>query len=125
MLPSVQALGNNTTGGTNIGVGYKAGFNLTTGSNNIEIGSLGLAAESKTIRIGTQGTQTATYIAGVFASSVAGSAVVVSNTGKLGIVTSSARFKRDIHDMGGSSSGLMKLRPVTFRYKNDPDRIRQ
>jgi hypothetical protein len=38
---------------------------------------------------------------------------------------SSARFKRDIHDMGRSSSGLMKLRPVTFRYRNDPDGIRQ
>jgi hypothetical protein len=51
--------------------------------------------------------------------------VVVSNTGKLGIVTSSARYKRDIHDMGRTSSGLMKLRPVTFRYKNDPEGIKQ
>ncbi|HVA67904.1 MAG TPA: tail fiber domain-containing protein, partial [Candidatus Binataceae bacterium] len=33
---------------------------------------------------------------------------------------SSARYKRDIHDMGQSSDNLMKLRPVTFRYKADP-----
>jgi hypothetical protein len=33
---------------------------------------------------------------------------------------SSARYKRDIRDMGSSGEALMKLRPVTFRYKNDP-----
>ena len=33
---------------------------------------------------------------------------------------SSAHYKRDIRDMGGASAGLMKLRPVSFRYKNDP-----
>ena len=50
---------------------------------------------------------------------------MVSNTGKLGIVVSSARYKRDIRDMGGSSEALMKLRPVTFRYRNDPSQQRQ
>jgi len=52
-------------------------------------------------------------------------AVVVSNTGQLGIVVSSARYKRDIRDMGSSSEALMKLRPVTFRYKDDPSKQRQ
>jgi Chaperone of endosialidase len=33
---------------------------------------------------------------------------------------SSARYKRDIRDMGAASSGLMKLRPVVFRYRSDP-----
>ena len=33
---------------------------------------------------------------------------------------SSARYKRDIHDMGAASARLMNLRPVTFRYKDDP-----
>jgi hypothetical protein len=32
-------------------------------------------------------------------------------------VISSRRFKEDIRDMGNTSSGLMRLRPVTFRYK--------
>ncbi len=30
---------------------------------------------------------------------------------------SARRFKKDVEDMGDASSGLMKLRPVTFRYK--------
>ena len=50
---------------------------------------------------------------------------MVSNTGQLGIVVSSARYKRDIRDMGSSSEALMKLRPVTFRYKDDPSQQRQ
>ncbi len=115
-----QALFANTTGSNNSSLGYMAGYNLTTGSNNIDIGNVGVAAESNKIRIGTQGTQTATYIAGIYPTVVSGDAVVVSTTGQLGIVMSSARYKRDIHDMDAASSNLMKLRPVTFRYKNDP-----
>jgi uncharacterized coiled-coil protein SlyX len=49
----------------------------------------------------------------------------VSNKGQLGIAVSSARYKRDIRDMGSSSEALMKLRPVTFRYRNDPSQQRQ
>src|SRR5215469_11662088 len=37
----------------------------------------------------------------------------------------SARYKRDIHDMRNFSEALMKLRPVTFRYKDDPSGQRQ
>src|SRR5260370_9791630 len=101
------------------------GLKLTTGSNNIDIGTAGVKAESKTIRIGTEGTQTATYIAGISGAVVVGSDVVVAANGRLGIVMSSARFKRDISDMGGTTSGLMKLRPVTFRYKDDHSGTRQ
>src|SRR5215467_7693790 len=52
-------------------------------------------------------------------------AVIVSNSEQLGIVVSSARYKRDIRDMGSSSEALMKLRPVTFRYRNHPNQQRQ
>jgi Chaperone of endosialidase len=45
--------------------------------------------------------------------------VLVNANGRLGIEVSSARFKRDIRDMGAKSDRLMKLRPVTFRYKDD------
>jgi hypothetical protein len=41
------------------------------------------------------------------------------------MVLSSARYKRDIHDMGDASDALMKLRPVTFRYKDDAQGIKQ
>ena len=121
----LSALGNNTTGSGNIGVGSNAGINLTTRSNNIDIGNGGVAAESGKIRIGTQGKQTATFIAGISGVSVTGDAVVVNSSGQLGIVMSSARYKRDIHEMDTASSKLMGLRPVTFRYKQDPQGERQ
>ena len=35
------------------------------------------------------------------------------------------RFKLDIRNIGTASDALMKLRPVTFRYKHDPDAIKQ
>jgi hypothetical protein len=108
-----------TPGSDNTATGLESLFSNTTGSNNIEIGNRGVAAESSTIRIGSQGTQTKTFLAGIFGSMVTGDAVVVSNSGQLGIVVSSARYKRDIRDMGSSSEALMKLRPVTFRYKQD------
>jgi len=46
--------------------------------------------------------------------------VVVASNGRLGVMTSSVRYKHDIHDIGESSNRLLKLRPVSFRYKNDP-----
>jgi hypothetical protein len=118
----VGALESNTTGGFNIGLGAFAGSNIRTGSNNIDIGSASLADESLTIRIGAPLAQTVTFIAGIFGQTVNanGVPVLVDNTGKLGVVVSSARYKRDIRDMDAASAGMMKLRPVTFRYKNDP-----
>jgi len=109
------------TGSNNIGLGFQAGKNLTGGKNNVDIGNAGVAAESNTIRIGSQGTQTATYIAGIAGAGITGGTdVVVSSTGRLGIVMSSARYKHDIRDMGGASVKLLELRPVTFRYNSDP-----
>jgi len=123
----LDALFFNTTGSSNVGVGFGAGNNLTTGDNNIDIGNVGVAAEANTIRIGSQGTQTDTYIAGIFGTSKIKKAceVVVEKTGLLGCVKSSARYKRDIRDMGNASDKLMKLRPVTFRYKADSTGIQQ
>jgi hypothetical protein len=120
----VSALYNNN-GTYNIAIGLNAGFNLTTGTQNIDVGNRGVGAESNTIRIGTQGTQTATFIAGISGTGVTGPDVVVNSNGQLGIVKSSARFKRDVHDMGATSAQLMRLRPVTFVYKSDPQGIRQ
>jgi len=117
----VDAMFGSTTGSNNIALGYAAGYGLTTGGNNIDIGNKGVAAESNKIRIGTKGTQTATYIAGISGVGVTGGATVeVTSAGQLGIVMSSARYKHDIRDMGEKSSALLKLRPVSFRYNNDP-----
>jgi hypothetical protein len=87
-----QALDANTTGNHNIGVGLEAGSNLTTGDNNIDIGNKGLARESKAIRIGTQGTQTATYMAGIYEEKVGEKhcSVLVDSDGRLGCGSSKA-----------------------------------
>jgi len=124
----LNALAFNTTGNNNIGLGFNAGFNLTTGSNNIEIGNRGIAGESRTIRIGRQGTHMATFIAGINGGTVpTGVAVVVDGTGHLGTTTSSARFKEAIKPMDKASEAILALQPVTFRYKKDldPDGISQ
>ena len=112
----------NTTGSNNIALGNSAGSSLTTGSNNIAIGNSGVAAESNTIRIGVQGTQSATYIAGIRGITVPGGlGVFVDANGRLGTATSSERFKKDIADMAAASEALLALRPVTFRYKPELD----
>jgi hypothetical protein len=44
----------------------------------------------------------------------------VNSSGLLGTSSvSSARFKQDVRDMGDASDVLMRLRPVTFRYRED------
>jgi hypothetical protein len=118
-----QALANNKTGSLNIAVGSNAGMSLTTGSNNIDIGAnvVGNASDTNTIRIGKQGTQKATLIAGISGTAVTGSSVVVNSTGKLGIAASSARFKEQIEPMGNASEVVLALKPVTFRYKQEVD----
>jgi hypothetical protein len=119
-----SALSSNTTGGNNIALGNSAGSNLTTGGSNIDIGNFGVAGDANTIRIGTQGTQTATFIAGVSGAAVMGSAVKVNAAGQLGTAPSSVRFKENIKPMDKASEAILALKPVTFRYKKeiDPDR---
>jgi Chaperone of endosialidase len=122
------ALQNNTTGNSNIALGNSAGSNLTTGSNNIDIGNVGVAGESKKIRIGTSGTHTNTFIAGISGVTVPGGvAVIVDANGHLGTVVSSERFKDEIKPMDKASETILALKPVTFRYKHelDPEGIPQ
>ena len=110
-----RALDNNPTGSSNIALGFFAGTNLTTGDNNIDIGNRGVAAdESNTIRIGTQGTQTKTFIAGISGAVVMGPAVHVSSSGQLGAQASSRRFKEEIKPMDKASEAILALKPVTF-----------
>jgi hypothetical protein len=116
----IEALFNNTTGSSNIGIGYAGGYNLTTGSNNIDIANVGVAGESGAIRIGTASKQTTAYIAGVYGTSVSGSAVMINSKGQLGVTVSSERFKTAIAPMGGRTDKLAELKPVTFHLKTDP-----
>jgi hypothetical protein len=123
-----SALLNNTTGVGNIALGSFAGSNLTTGDNNIDIGNQGVAAEANTIRIGTVGTQTNTYMAGIHRTTVAkGVAVIIDSTGHLGTKGSSERLKDAIKPMDKASEAILALKPVTFRYKQelDPEGVSQ
>ena len=114
-----------TSGTKNIALGMDAGQNLSQGSYNIYIGSDGPAAwgpEGNAIRIGNDTYHWSTYIAAIHGNTVAGgTAVYVKSDGELGTVTSSARFKTGIADMGSSSGVLYNLRPVTFEYKPEID----
>jgi Chaperone of endosialidase len=111
----------NNTGSFNVAFGFNAGANLTTGSNNIDIGALGVAGESNTMRIGTV-KQTATFIVGIRGTATANAnavPVVIDSAGQLGTISSSRRFKDEIRPMDNSSEAILGLKPVTFHYKAD------
>ena len=128
----MQALNNNQAGSNNIALGSSAG-SAVTGSNSIDIGNTGVAGESAKIRIGKQGTQNGSFIAGIYnISEPAASgikAVYINSNGQLGTAApaSSARFKEAIKPMDKASEAIRALKPVTFRYKRelDPDGLPQ
>jgi hypothetical protein len=112
-------------GSNNTAIGYYAGGALAgSGSNNIHIGTQGVSTDNGIIRIGgntnlgDSATQTQFFVSGVGGATVTGVQVLVNpSTGQLGVASSSRRYKEDIQDMGDSSNGLMRLRPVTFHYQ--------
>jgi hypothetical protein len=104
----------NSTGNNNIAIGNQAGLGLTTGSDNIYIGTQG-SDTSNTIRIGTG--QTATYIAGIWNTGGTGNTVYANSSGQLFTLPSARRYKQDIRDLGDTTDEVMGLRPVRFRYK--------
>ena len=116
-----NALANNLIGDFNIAIGYLAAINAPgSSSNNIHIGNQGSASDNGTIRIGTPGTQSVFVAAGIRGITTGinnAIPVVIDSNGQMGTVSSSRRFKEDIQDMGAASHDLMRLRPVTFRYK--------
>jgi hypothetical protein len=117
----------NVSGSYNTALGYNAG-SKATGTDNVYIANTGTAGESHTLRLGNEGKPgvegsgiLTTYIAGVAASRVTGSAVYINSSGQLGVLASSERFKTDVKTMGAASDGLEALRPVTFKLKSDPE----
>jgi len=108
-----EALANNTTGSQNTALGQGAGLNQTTGSGNVYIGAgmLGVAGESN-----------ACYIKSIFGqTSASGIPVLINSSNKLGTMTSSKRFKKDIKPMDKASEAILVLKPVTFHYKKEID----
>jgi hypothetical protein len=62
------------------------------------------------------------FIGQIFGSTISGGAAVfIDSTGKLGTMTSSWRFKKEIKPMEQTSEALFALKPVTFRYKKEID----
>jgi hypothetical protein len=124
-----QALLNNTTGSDNTANGFQALFNNTTGSDNT---AMGLNAGANVVTAGNvtciganvagADVSNTTWIANVYAvttQSGTTAPVVVSDTGQLGTVVSSERFKKDVATMDKASEGVLSLRPVSFHYKTD------
>ena len=110
------ALLSNTTGSSNKALGFNAGTNVTTANNVIAIGTAG-ANVSDTTWIGN--------VFGVTTVSGTTAAVIVSNTGQLGTLGSSERFKKDIAAMEKASEAILSLRPVTFHYRADAENTPQ
>jgi hypothetical protein len=104
------ALSGHTTGILNTALGFFAGFNVIDAFNVICIGSLGDNVSNSTW---------IQNVYGVTPQSGNTAPVVVSNTGQLGTVASSERFKKDIANMDSSSEVILSLRPVKFHYKTD------
>lgn len=112
----------------NIAIGPSAGGDKLSGDRNIYLGygTGGFAGntESNTIRIGDSNNGYGSAYSRFFAGGIRGVttalsdavAVVIDSSGQLGTINSSRRYKEDIRDMGEASSGLMRLRPVTYRY---------
>ena len=113
-----SAATNLVAGDRNIIIGNAAGQALDAGSNNIYLGHDGSTSESNVIRIGTA--QTKAFIRGIRGTTTGTNdavAVLIDSNGQLGTVSSSRRYKTDIATMGTASAGLLRLRPVTFRYR--------
>jgi hypothetical protein len=115
------------SGKFNIALGVNTGSALRGAeSNNIYLNTNGVATESNVLRIGAttgSGDQqlAASYIAGIRGVTTGQNnaiAVLIDSNGQLGTVSSSARVKENIKDMGSASEDILKLRPVTFNYKN-------
>ena len=83
----ITALDGVSSGDANIALGVNAGNNLFgSDSNNIDIGNRGVTGDNGTIRIGTAGDHTSTYVAGISGTDVGAGAqpVVVNADGQLG-----------------------------------------
>jgi Chaperone of endosialidase len=109
------ALENANGGSDNTAVGETAGSGITTHSNIIAIGQ-GVSGVSTAFGE----VDNACYIGNISGANVAsGTAVFVDADGKLGTVSSSRRFKKEIKPMDKASEVILALKPVTFQYNYD------
>jgi len=117
-----------TSGSNNILLGYQAGDAITSGANNIIIGydiDASSATISNEIRIGNTSNNTL-YCYAAYLTNVGTTRedLYVDNTGKVGYISSSVRYKDNISDME-DIKWLYKLRPVNYTYISDSLKIKQ
>lgn len=124
---SNTAIGENSlgasTGTGNTALGEDAGASLTTGDNNINIDNSGIAGEANTTRIGSGQTRAFMVgVRGVTTDNANAVQVLIDSAGQLGTASSSRSVKRDIQPLG-ELRPLMKLKPVSFRYRSGPSEL--
>ncbi len=119
-------------------IGANGNLDIASGTGQITIANdattssvlVGAGAGVKTVTIGSSNTTSATIInsgsgaitlIGVFGvtTGVTGVPVVIDNTGKIGTVVSSIKFKENINKIGSISNDIYNLNPVSFNYKKD------
>jgi Chaperone of endosialidase len=106
------ALFQSTNGNNNVALGVDAGANIISASN---VTCLGAGVRGENV-------DNTTWIANVYSAvPISGTTlpVIVSDTGQLGTVASSERFKKDVATMDKASEAILSLRPVTFHYRTD------
>ncbi|MGE5207794.1 MAG: tail fiber domain-containing protein, partial [Alphaproteobacteria bacterium] len=126
------ALRNNVSGNDNQALGRGA-LRFNEGSGNIAIGREAGATPpatgqyNNTILLGVLGDDDANNpdgrayignIRGVATGNADAIPVLIDSDGQLGTVSSSRRFKKDIKPMDQTSEAILKLKPVTFHYKD-------
>jgi len=119
-----------TSGNNNVAMGWRVGDGLLTGYGNTFLGNqagINETSVSNVLCIQSPGDGTAfttsnrTFIGnirGVTVGNGDGIPVIVDSDGQLGTTNSSRRFKKDIKPMDQTSEAIVKLKPVTFHYKN-------
>jgi hypothetical protein len=126
-----------THGEHNTGIGYLALNILGSGSDNTAIGAQSgiFVTGSGNVCIGydvrgTNADNNSTRIRNIGSTPIVGGASVVIDTlggngdGRLGVISSSGRYKQDVRSMGNASEILFALKPVTFRAKGETDQSR-
>ncbi len=124
-----------TTGGANTFLGAGACSNITTGSGDICIGygvSAPNNATSATILVGTEGAQTAAYVAGIYGETIGSThtPVCVDNTGKLGTTPCTGTGGGTVTSVGSglgltggpiTTSGTLKIDTTVVPLLNTPN----
>ncbi|MGB0432140.1 MAG: tail fiber domain-containing protein, partial [Bacteroidia bacterium] len=135
----MDALGGNTEGESNLGLGFQAGYSNTDGDGNVYIGyQAGYNASGDKKLYIDYGPSTSPLIYGEFANNILEINGVLrpgaNNTHSLGsstkrwtavhatngtIQTSDVRFKKNIENMSYGLDDLMKIRSVSYEWKED------